>query len=149
MLQLELWLWEFLGFLLWSQGLGSRFLALETERPSWLLEGPVLQDFPNKSLGLFLTDIFLEGFCPSVGREQLDLLIFQKFLIPSPLVTWRRVERWLVSLARPGTPALPGAGSHGRLQLLSPPLCPRLADGLLGVPTACPEPLQSPTASFC
>lgn len=51
-------------------GLGFRLLAPESEaeRPSWLSGGPVLQHFPNKSLGLFLTDVFWRAF-PSAGRE--------------------------------------------------------------------------------
>lgn len=65
-----------------EQGLGFWFLALQSkaERLFWLSGGPALQNFPNKSLGLFLTDIFWRDF-PPAGREGLDLLIFQKFFI--------------------------------------------------------------------
>lgn len=65
-----------------EQGLGFWFLALQSkaERLFWLLGGPALQNFPNKSLGLFLTDIFWRGF-PPAGREGPDLLIFQKIFI--------------------------------------------------------------------
>lgn len=38
----------------------------------------MLQHFPNKSLGLFLTDVFWRAF-PSAGRERFDLFISQKF----------------------------------------------------------------------
>lgn len=84
----------------------------------------MLQNFPNKSLGLFLTDIFWRGF-PSAEREQCDLFIFKKIPYPNPLDAQRSMERGPVSLARPGPPALPEAGRHGGLLLLAPPHHPR------------------------